>query len=180
MSEQTENQGEQTGSTEGNEREEGESKGGDAALRSALQKERDARKDAERTLKDAQKRLNDLEGKDKTAVERLTKERDDALKDLEDRAAKYRNVLAEQAVRDAAAEAGARNVKAVYRYIKDDLDVDDDGTVTNLDKVIKDAKKEAPELFGAGAGKADGGRGGGGEAPTSMNDLIRRRAGVIR
>lgn len=150
----------------------------DRGIRSALQKERDARKAAEKSIKAFERRIAEIEGKDKSDVERLTGERDKLLKDLDERSGKLRLTLAEQAVRDAAESAGARNPKLVFRIVRDDLDIDEDGSVSNLDAAIKDAKKSAPELFGAGNGKADGGRGGEERnAPSSMNALIRQKAG---
>jgi hypothetical protein len=92
---------------------------------------------------------------------------------------KYETLLTENAVRDAADVAGARNARAVYRLIRDDLEVADDGTVSNLDAAIKAAKKDYPEMFRVVDGGADGGRGrqDGTTQQTDMNRIIRRQAG---
>lgn len=140
-----------------------------AGLRSALGKERErakladaARKESDKALKAAQAKLDEIEGKDRPAIERLTAERDrmaaerdEAARVAEDRAGQVRAVRAEQQVRDAAEAANARTPRLVYRLIRDDLDIDDDGTVANLDEAIKAAKKDAPELFRSA--RADGG-----------------------
>lgn len=94
-------------------------------------------------------------------------------------AAKYRTLLAEQTVRDAAQDAGARNPRAIWRLIKDDLEVGEDGQVRNLDKALKAAKESTPELFKVVDGTADGGRGrqDASNGMTDMNRLVRRHAG---
>lgn len=147
-------------------------------LPSWAQKEiRDLRREAAAQRTKAQQ----FEDRDKSDLQKAQ----DAAKRFEDAAkegdVKLRALQTEQAVRDAAAAAGARNPKLIYRAVKDDLEFDGDGTITNLDAVLKDAKKTAPELFGAASGKADGGQGGSDRnEPSSMNALLRQKAGYSR
>lgn len=72
----------------------------------------------------------------------------------------------------------AKNPQAVYRLVKDELDVAKDGKVTNLDDVLAQAKTDYPELFGLKpAGSANGGEGNGQPAKVDMNTQLRRAAG---
>lgn len=97
-------------------------------------------------------------------------------------AGKFRTLLAENAVRDAAEAAGARKPRTIWRLIKDDLEVDEEGQVRNLDKALKAIKESDPELFRVVDGGADGGKGreAGANGATNMNDLLRRQAGYVR
>lgn len=103
--------------------------------------------------------------------ERAKAENDTLRKQLRERDAK-------DAVVTAAQKAGATaNPQAVYRLIKDDLEFDKDGKVTNLEEALAEAKSIAPELFKAVRGTANGGEGNEGRAGNSMNSIIRRAAG---
>ncbi len=124
----------------------------------AIKAERDARKKAERDLKSAQTRLSELEGRDKSDVERLTGERDAAAKRATDTETRLRDANARSAVADAAGKVNAISTRAVYAMIRADLEFDDDGDPTNVDALIKQAQKDEPSLFRAAAGSGDGGR----------------------
>lgn len=73
----------------------------------------------------------------------------------------------------------ARNPQAVYRLIKDELDVGDKGQIKNLDDVLTQAKADYPELFGGTkpAGSANGGEGSQQKPAFDMNTQLRRMSG---
>lgn len=150
-----------------------------AELKDALRKEREARKTADRELKKLQGRIDELDGRDKSDVERLTKERDQLKTDLADRETKVRERVGRVAAIEAAGKANAVSTKAVYALIRDDIDFDDDGEPTNVERLIAQAKKDEPQLFRAAVGSGDGGKGG--DTPQDenerMNQLIRQAAG---
>lgn len=130
---------------------------------------------------DFAKKLKALEDAQLSETERLTKE----LAELKDQQATWLVEKRERDTRDAVIEAasdekvGARNPRAIYRLIRDDLEFDDSGKVQNLDDCIKKAKAEYPELFGKAngmTGSVNGGAGGRGNAPPQdMNAVIRAR-----
>lgn len=148
------------------------------ALRSALKAERDARRKFEREYKQASSRLSEFENANRSDLEKLIAERDQ-LRELTTRQqAQLRATVVEASVREAAEAAGARNVKAVWKLVKDDLVIDEEtGAVANLADVIAAVRSEAPEMFGAAGGKSDAGRTGAAPTATTMTDLIRQRAG---
>ena len=112
-------------------------------------------------------------GKDaKPTVETVTKERDDIAARL--RIAEARDQL-ESFVADKRNNLTVSNVRGLFKYIKDDLEFDEDGKVTNFKDVLAQAKVEAGEFFRAAVGSADGGRGNGQVANVDMNALIRGR-----
>lgn len=147
------------------------------ALKAALKAERDARKRFEREFKQVSGRLTEYENANKSDLEKLVSERDTLREELSREQARVRSIRTEAAVRDAAESAGSINARLVWRLVKDDLEVDETGTVVNLAEAIAQAKADAPQLFGPG-GKADGGRPASAPAgPPSMTELIRQRAG---
>jgi hypothetical protein len=154
-----------------------------SGLRSALDKERDARKVADKELKAAQKRLADLEDRDKSELEKVTGERDRLIKDLEAREARLRTLTASEKVHAAATHANAIEPAAVFKLVRDDLTFDDDGQPTNVAEVVADAKKQYPAMFQAASGSGDGGRGNNGktnvDGPATINQLLRQATGVI-
>lgn len=122
------------------------------------------------------KKAQDFEDRDKSELTKAQEAAQAAQDEAKTVTGRLRMVLAEQAVRDAAESAGAISARAVFRYVRDDLDFDDEGNVTNLDAVLKAAKRDEPKLFGKGT--ADGGKGGGTQnGAVDMNRLIRERAG---
>lgn len=89
-------------------------------------------------------------------------------------------VRVSNAVRDAAAKAGARYPDAVFRLIDlSSLDYESDGAPKNLDKAVEKVKAAYPEFFNGtqGPGKvAAGARQV--AASESMDDWLRQRAGI--
>jgi uncharacterized coiled-coil DUF342 family protein len=137
-------------------------------LKSALEKEREARKQADKDLKALRREIDGLKNGSKSETEKLAaleQERDEISRKLRERDAR-------DTVLDAARKAGASDPTVVYRYLKSDLDIDDDGEVKNLKTLIDDAKTTAPQLFRAATGKADAAAGKDGKPPTSK-DWIR-------
>lgn len=149
-------------------------------LSRALEAERKRTRDFEREVKRLGKEVEDATGREKTELQKMLDRAEKAERTADERAQQYRAVKAEQAVRDAAESTGARNPRAVYRLIKDDLEVADDGTVTNLDDAIKAAKRDTPELFQSPNPKTDAGAKDESDPAGNMNDLIRRGAGRKR
>lgn len=127
-------------------------------LKSALKQERDARKAAERSLRDVQIRLDALEGKDKSDVERLTGERDRLKADLETRESRLREMAVSTALTTAATKAGARYPDLLVERLGKRAELDDDLAVTNAEALIAEAKRQYPDLFRVVEGKADGGK----------------------
>jgi hypothetical protein len=111
-----------------------------------------------------------------TEQQRIEKERDDALA-----------LVRERDIRDdfvAKADVSPTIARRIYAAYKDDIDIDDKGKATNIDEVIKTAKKEMPALFSKSVvkpGGGDGGSGTGGEGVKAgeggMNNALRQMAG---
>lgn len=155
--------------------------GGDdlTALKSALDKERKAARDASKQLKSLQAELDQLRNAGKSEEE----QREAALKSLQTEAERWKTRALESAakvaVSDAAAKANAIEPAAIFALVSRDLDYDDDGQPTNVADVIAHARNAYPGLFRAAAGSGDGGKGGTGADTNDMNTLIRRHAGRI-
>jgi hypothetical protein len=150
-----------------------------AGLKSALQAERDARKQADKARGDLEKQLKAIQDSGKSESDKLAAR----LEALEhDNAAKSKAIAerdARDAVKDAARKAGAPDTDLIYRVLKSDLEYDSDGSVLNTKALIDDLKTTTPHLFKSPAGKADGGSGNGTKAATGgMNQWIRQAAGV--
>ncbi len=139
----------------------------------AIKAERDARKKAERDLKTAQTRLSELEGKDKSDVERLTGKLTAADERATAAETRFRDANARSAVTDAATKVNAVSTRAVFALIRADLEYDDDGEPTNVDALIKQAQKDEPSLFKAAAGSGDGGAKGAAGTTRDFNSAIR-------
>ncbi len=126
-----------------------------ASLRSALQKERDARKAADRERKALAQRLGELEQAGKPEAERLAAERDALRAELDATRQQMRSTRGKAAVLSAATEANAVTPGVIYRAIVGDLQFDDDGEPTNVPQLLAELRKEAPALFRPVTGKAD-------------------------
>lgn len=82
-------------------------------------------------------------------------------------------------VQASAVAAGAGHPEAVWRYIKDDLEFDDDGKAKNIGELLSKAKQDVPGMF-SGSGsqksesrKADGGNRGKTTGSADMNQILR-------
>lgn len=150
-----------------------------AGLKTALANEREARKAADKTAKDLQKRLTDIENSGKSESEKLAARLEALEKDNQAKGKAIQERDARDAVKDAAKKAGAPDPDLIFRVLKSDLEYDDDGSVSNLKPLIDDLKQTTPHLFKAPASKVDGGSGNSGNAKEAgMNAWIRREAGV--
>ena len=136
-----------------------------AGLKSALDKERKAARDAAKQIKTLQAKLDEIENAGKPESEKLSRERDAATQRAEAAEQRLRDANARVAVTEAATKANAISVRAVLKLIEDDLDFNDDGEPTNVDALITQARKDEPQLFRAAAGSADGGKGSNGHKP---------------
>lgn len=134
-----------------------------AGLKSALDKERTDRKTAQKELRDALKRLADLENAGKPEAEQAEKR----VKDAEDKAARLEALVREKAgkaaVASAATKANAIDADAIHALVASKLEFDDDGEPTNVDDVIEAARTDHPKLFKHAGGSGDGGKGGDGK-----------------
>ncbi|MEK6281868.1 MAG: hypothetical protein AABN95_16060 [Acidobacteriota bacterium] len=131
-----------------------------------------------REISKAEKKFKDAADKaqvdaTKTETERLTGE-----------ISELKAQIRERDTRDAVLKAvqdkkfAARNPQAVYRLIKDELDITDTGKIKNLDEVLTQAKADYPELFGQKpSGSANGGEGANQTPAFDMNTQLRRMAG---
>lgn len=129
-------------------------------LKTALQSERERNKTLEKDLRDAASKAE----KGSESEKRLTELANEA-QEAGRKTAFYENAVA----------AGVTNLKLAYMAAKNDDLFRRDGSA-DFDAI----KKGYPELFGARVSSNNGGSGTGGTAPTStsMDDIIRGRAGV--
>jgi len=148
---------------------------GDSGL-AALRTERDARKAAEKQLRDAQAKLAAFEDANKTEAQRLS---DNATK-AEQRATaaeqRLTEALARQAVIDAALTAGTIDAESVTILALADgtVTVGEDGQVVGAKQAIDRLVKSKPHLFRpASAGTRDATAGGTTAPAQSMDDWIR-------
>lgn len=138
------------------------------------------------------KRLEAFEADKKTADDAKLSEAERLKKQLTEYQDKETRWQAERRERDARDEVlsvltdekpdnkyRAKNPRAVYKLIKDDIEFSDKGEIANLSALLKQAKADYPELFGLkSAGSVNGGDGAHGtNAPTDMNAMIRQQAG---
>lgn len=156
----------------------GDNSGGDdiAGLKSALDKERKAARDAGKQLKTALEELNQIKNAGKSDEEKRDADLKAALAKAEAAETKLRDANARSAVTDAATKANAISPRAVFALIKSDLEFDDDGEPTNVDALLKAAMKDEPSLFRAANGSGDGGKGGAAHQANDINSLLRSMA----
>lgn len=165
-----------------------------SGLKSALQKEREQRKSAAKELRtltkqfrDAQKRLDELDDKDKSEVEKATK----ALAAAQEKTTKLASRLRTQAV-DALIERHARDMKFIdvddalsgVDRSKIEVEQDDDDpsditvdakTVKAAVKALADKKKHLIQSEGDGSGGPSGSRFGGGSNKSGDKDAEKAR-----
>lgn len=152
----------------------------DDGLKTALQKERDARKAVEARAKTAEKERDALKSAGQTEAEKVAAERDAYKTRAEKYVATVRQANGREAVRSAAKEAGAADPDLIYRLVKADIEFDDDDEPANVERLVLAAKKEFADLFKTKPAKADAGGDGAKGAPPKgkdMNAWIRSQAG---
>lgn len=112
-------------------------------------------------LKASKGELDQIKASQQTDVEKLTARAETAEQAHADLRGRYHGLLKSQAITTAASQANAVNTKAVAALIRDDVTVDDDGTVKGVDKAIKALQDSDPDLFNttpAGTNDAGAGR----------------------
>jgi len=117
---------------------------------------------------------DDKEPGTKPTVDQLNKRAEEAEQRL--RVFEARDQL-ETFISDKRNNVQVRNVRGLFKYIKDDLEFDDDGNVTNFKDVLAQAKNEASEFFGSATRSIDAGAGGRQNGSADMNALLRHAAG---
>lgn len=138
-------------------------------------------KAVEKKIADLESQVKDADGASKSEAQKLADELESLKKQLEQTASTGQTRVAKAAIKAAAAAAGAGRPDVVSRLIDpEDVDFDDDGEPTNVDKLVAQIKKSTPELFSVRKpGSGDGGPRGAaaGDKKPSMDDAFRAAAG---
>lgn len=148
------------------------------AGRSAIDKEREARKVAEKNAKELGARLKAIEDKDLPEAERVVKERDTLKSDNERLTGELRQERLTTAVVMAASRLGFADPADAVRLV--DVEFDDDDKPKDVDAKLAALLKAKPYLASAAArtsGSADPGNAGGASTGNDFNSEIRRAAG---
>jgi hypothetical protein len=78
-------------------------------------------------------------------------------------------------VTEAAARAGAKNATLIFHAVEEKVELNEKGKPKNLDEVLKNARRDFPELFRRDTnGNANGGAGQNINSQLSMNELLRK------
>ena len=96
---------------------------------------------------DAAKRLAQLEDANKSETQKLTDRATQAEQDSAAWRGKYMDLAKRQAITQAAADAKTTDAETVYLYLRDEVEVDDDGNPVDVGKAIRDLAKRKPHLF---------------------------------
>jgi ATPase subunit of ABC transporter with duplicated ATPase domains len=149
---------------------------GDAG-KAAIDSERAARREAEKQLKALQAEMRQ-QREAQNAQKPLAEQLEAAKQELAQMRAQLQEQSLRQATVSAATKLGYRNPDLAYRLVDaKDVQFDEDGTPTNIEKLLADVAKGDSYLltatdFGGGTrGSQPGGTG------ANMNDLIRQAAG---
>ncbi|HEY7119507.1 MAG TPA: hypothetical protein VH475_23145 [Tepidisphaeraceae bacterium] len=126
----------------------------------------EAARELRREAKQLRARVKELEAAAQAAadekgtdLERLQRERDQAVTERDSLSQKWRFAVGQSALAEAARQAGAISPRAVWRLVDaESLEIDESGTISNLDDVLATVKTTYPEQF-RGPGSADGGAG---------------------
>ena len=137
----------------------GDDGGDDSGLKSALEKERKARKSAEKATRDLQRQIDELSNRDKSDEEKATQAVTAAQERAEAAERRLREATGRTAIYDAATKANAISLGAVWALAKDGLEYDEDGEPTNVDTVLAGLQKQEAQLFRHSGGRGDGGAG---------------------
>lgn len=113
----------------------------------AIEAERKARRDADKRAKDLEARLAQFEDANKSETERLTDRAAKAEQQAQRLTAQYHGLLKRQAITEAATTAQTTDAETVYLYLRDEVEVDNDGNVTGLDKALRGLQQRKPHLF---------------------------------
>lgn len=161
-----ENEEESEEENEESEEEEEESEKPDAAgLKSALKKERDARKAFEKELKELRKFREEIEDKNKTETQRLEERATKAEEALEAAQTSLRNQQLDFEISAAARKVRFRDIDDALRLIpRDEIEFDDDGNLDKkaVEKAVKAIADKKPHLvLSEGEGAPSGSKFGG-------------------
>ena len=96
---------------------------------------------------DAAKRLAQLEDANKSETQKLTDRATQAEGERDDWRGRYMDLAKRQAITQAAADAKTTDAETVYLYLRDEVEVDDDGNPVDVGKAIRDLAKRKPHLF---------------------------------
>lgn len=107
-----------------------------------------AAKAAEAKAAKLEKDLATKAGSESEALAKITAERDAAQRALEDATAAAGKVRLDYALRDAAREAGMRDLDGLKMLDTGGVTIDDAGKLTGAEKLFKAAKEAKPYLFG--------------------------------
>jgi len=147
-------------------------------LKKALQSEREQARMLKKELGKLKAQLQGIEDAGKSDLERALAEAERWKSEYTAVSAKQREAAARDSVRETARKIGAPDPDLVYRIVRGDLAFDDDGTVTNLDAVLGELRKEAPTLFKPVVAPVDATKGNATTGTvTDMNARIRRATG---
>lgn len=148
-------------------------------LKKALQAERETARMLKKELGKLKSQLQGIEDSGKSDLERALAEAERWKSEYTAISVRQREASARESVRETARKIGAPDPDLVYRIVRGDLAFDDDGTVTNLDAVLSELRKEAPTLFKPVVAPVDATKGNAGTAGnvTDMNARIRRATG---
>jgi ElaB/YqjD/DUF883 family membrane-anchored ribosome-binding protein len=126
---------------------------GDAG-KAALSAERKARRDAEKQLREATERLAAFEDATKTETQKASDRATASEVAAQQWRDRYEAMVKRNHVTEAAVAAKALDPATVYALLRDDIELDDDGTPTNVDKLVANLAKSKPFLFGSPAAGA--------------------------
>lgn len=134
----------------------------------------------EKELNDLRAKVKDAEGVSKSESEKMAEQLKELQAKLDETSSKGSARVAKAAIKASAASAGATYPDDIPKLIEPaDVEFDDDGEPTNVDKLVAGLKKTRPALFAERkAGSGDGGpRGGPPAGKGGMEDLLRAAAG---
>jgi len=97
----------------------------------------------------AAEKLAKLEEANKTELEKATEKASAAETTAQKWAERYQQLLAKQAVYEAAQAAGAIDIDAVYALTRDSIEVDEDGSPVGVPQAVKALASAKPHLFRA-------------------------------
>lgn len=130
---------------------------------------------------DAAKRLAQLEDANKSETEKLTDRAAAAEADRDGWRGRYMDLAKRQAITEAAVAARTTDAETVYLYLRDEVEIDDDGNPAGVAKALKQLQQRKPHLFRATAdGQLDAAAKG---TPPALNsdaltDALSRAVGV--
>lgn len=132
---------------------------------------------------DAAKRLAQLEDANKSETDRLSDRAGAAEADRDEWRGRYLDLAKRQAITEAATTAKTTDPETVYLYLRDEVEVDDDGNPLDVDKAIRGLAKRKPHLFRTTPeGARDAFAGGQGTPPAlnsdSLSDALSRAVGA--